>query len=96
MKSPYLLPAAREAALSAPEAGREVPPPFHTQPPWRQLRQIRETQRRLNLSGGVFPTVELCGDRAYLRALRAAELTAWESDPSTNTSRLIRRQLGVG
>jgi hypothetical protein len=43
--------------------------------PWEQLaRQIEDTSHPASAAA---PRVQLRGDRAFLRALRAAEMTAW-------------------
>jgi hypothetical protein len=84
--------AAEPAAQANP--GFRPPPDWRRLPPWKQVRLLRQSQHDPG-SPAAFPLLELRGDRAYLRALRAAELTAWEDGPSAETGRFIRRQLGA-
>jgi hypothetical protein len=94
MKSPYRS-AITDTERSAGSSPTSAPPPdWRRLPPWKQVRLLRQSQHDPG-SPAAFPLLELRGDRAYLRALRAAELTAWEGGPSAETGRFIRRQLGA-
>jgi hypothetical protein len=95
MKSQYLsATAATQAASDNTKLESAPPPDWRRLPPWKQVRLLRQSQHD-PAAPAAFPLVELRGDRAYLRALRAAELTAWEGGPSAETGRFIRRQLGA-
>lgn len=48
-------------------------------PPWDQVRILSRMHSRRCPTTPAYPQVQLRGDKIYLRALRAAELTAWES-----------------
>lgn len=94
MKRQYLS-ATSDTERSAGSSPTSAPPPDWRQlPPWKQVRLLRQSQHD-PAAPAAFPLVELRGDRAYLRALRAAELTAWEGGPSAETGRFIRRELGA-
>jgi hypothetical protein len=83
MTTYYLLPQPSPARL--PASGQ---PPLNTLeqlPPWQQIRRLRADGQREGLPDRAYPTLQLRGDRACLRALRAAELTAWEAgQPATS------------
>lgn len=94
MKSQYSS-SPTDTGRSAGSSLTSAPPPdWRRLPPWKQVRLLRQSQHDAG-SLAAFPLLELRGDRAYLRALRAAELTAWEGGPSAETGRFIRRQLGA-
>jgi hypothetical protein len=51
----------------------EPAPRFRSPTPWMQLAAARAERRASSL-----PRIQLRGDRRMLRALRAAEMAAWE------------------
>ena len=63
------------AIASLPLAPANTPERFtHVNSPWLQLAALRQSRRRPR-----FPRLQLRGDRRMLRALRAAEMEAWEN-----------------
>lgn len=83
MTTTYILPQPSVALVSTP--GHLTVTGLKQLPPWQQLRLLRQRRPRSCPADGGYPTLELRGDRAYLRALRAAELTAWEDgQPATS------------
>ncbi|HXG49326.1 MAG TPA: hypothetical protein VNO52_17005 [Methylomirabilota bacterium] len=55
--------------------------------PWAQLAFLRDRQRESRVSHVHMPRLILRGRREHLRALRAAEMAAWEAAGAKSASK---------
>lgn len=70
---------------------------FNDLAPWEQVATLQQQRRSVPPPAPVAPRLQLRGDRAFLRALRAAEMTAWGDTTFFPIDRsIIRRRLTTG
>jgi hypothetical protein len=71
--------------------------PIEEQAPWEQVATLHQQQTKQPRVNTIAPRLQLRGDRVYLRALRAAEMTAWGDTsffPADRT--IVSRHLTIG